>query len=533
MKNQHAVRSRSAFRAIAILLLPLISSDAISASTSETTLASVCAELSMATVRIVSVTDTSSGVIITAEGHVLTVAHGLHREHGSATVIFHDGTEAEAEILQRDTVADVALLKVDNSFDGRRLPNVGIGLPVTFTKGESVLAAGYPGRERNGVSPVIRLGELLTFDAVSQRSSCILTAGDSGGPLVNLRGQLIGLHRQIGLGAESNHHITVAVVAEALKSFVSLESLAIKAADSSSAVLGEISTLHNAASKVCRERTVEIHQGQLLERVALGTILDKDYVATKLSELTPDLPIRCLSPDGSISAAEVLKADIAMDVAILTLEKPRTSAATLPAKANDSPDLLYSAVFAATGLDSVSRPGLLTREKLTEPSRVAKLGAVLEFVDSTKSVRVKEVAPNGAAGLSGLHVGDRVIRLSGRQVHTLEEVSGALQQFQPGDCLRMQYERDNEFVNLFARLQHDPSERFERTEFLDGRSGQVSDRRSGFESVLQHDVPLTPNQCGGPLCDVSGRLIAINIARRARESTLAAPIDAVLKLINE
>ena len=88
-----------------------------------------------------------------------------------------------------------------------------------------------------------------------------------------------------------------------------------------------------------------------------------------------------------------------------------------------------------------------------------------------------------------------------------------------------------ESSTTFAQLRHDPAEQFERTEFLDGRSGVVSERRSGFADVIQHDIELAPGDCGGPLVDSDGQVIGINIARRARESSLAIPIEVDLQML--
>ena len=127
-----------------------------------------------------------------------------------------------------------------------------------------------------------------------------------------------------------------------------------------------------------------------------------------------------------------------------------------------------------------------------------------------------------------MQTGEQILAVNQQSIGRLDDVGAALNKRQPGDWLSIQFERDTTRQSAFARFQHDPGERFERTEFLDGRSGRVSERRSGFEDVFQHDAALMPNQCGGPLCDLSGRIIAINIARRARESTLAIPLNQVL-----
>jgi len=513
----------------------------VAAEDSSASMSAVCIPLRAATVRLICGTDVSSAVIITREGHILTVAHGLRKEHASATVLFHDGVTSEAEILLRDPVADVALLKLKNVSPDRPLTPVATGPFRTVVKSTSVIAAGYPGREKSGLSPVLRLGELLAVEATSLRTSCTLTAGDSGGPLIDLSGRLIGLHRQIGLGAESNHHIPIERIAEAVKPLLDLMQTPLNqtpldqpaTTQNSSALPLHLRAISDAVTSSCLERTVEIRQGESLERIVLGTLLDREHVATKLSELTPEIPILCRFHDGSQTLSTIVKSNVALDLCILKLAKSRERVAALESVGVDETRLLYIPIAASIGTDGMVRSGLLTRVQHAEPALPGKLGAVLEIDDAATGVRVKAVAPNSTAANARLLVGDRISELNQQPTANLDEVASLLQNQQPGDWLSLQFQRDQSFHTSFARLQHDPASRFERTEFLDGRSGRVSERRSGFEAVFQHDVALAPNQCGGPLCDFSGHVIAINIARRARESTLAIPIDTALSQLHE
>ena len=61
----------------------------------------------------------------------------------------------------------------------------------------------------------------------------------------------------------------------------------------------------------------------------------------------------------------------------------------------------------------------------------------------------------------------------------------------------------------------------------------LSDRRTGFPAVLQHDTVLEPNQCGGPLIDLSGKAIGINIARAGRTESYAIPDDVLRPVIKD
>jgi S1-C subfamily serine protease len=54
-------------------------------------------------------------------------------------------------------------------------------------------------------------------------------------------------------------------------------------------------------------------------------------------------------------------------------------------------------------------------------------------------------------------------------------------------------------------------------------NGEISARATGFQKVIQHDSVLAPNQCGGPVIDIYGNAIGINIARAGRVSSYAIP----------
>jgi S1-C subfamily serine protease len=66
------------------------------------------------------------------------------------------------------------------------------------------------------------------------------------------------------------------------------------------------------------------------------------------------------------------------------------------------------------------------------------------------------------------------------------------------------------------------------------RLGAMPSRRGDdFPSVFQHDAPIFPEQCGGPVVDLAGNVVGVNIARNGRASTYAIPIEKVQKLVRE
>jgi serine protease Do len=56
-------------------------------------------------------------------------------------------------------------------------------------------------------------------------------------------------------------------------------------------------------------------------------------------------------------------------------------------------------------------------------------------------------------------------------------------------------------------------------------SGDFSPRRSGFPRALQHDILGSRALQGGPLLDLDGRCIGMNIARANRSESFAIPVE--------
>ena len=103
----------------------------------------------------------------------------------------------------------------------------------------------------------------------------------------------------------------------------------------------------------------------------------------------------------------------------------------------------------------------------------------------------------------------------------------------PGDRLSVTWTRDGERMVGESELDHPPESLLNRQEYLDGRAGLLSARRTGFQRVFQHDVAAGVIAMGGPVVDSRGRLVGVNIAVRSREAVLAIPIAEVLKARSE
>lgn len=153
-----------------------------------------------------------SGVVISADGFVLTAAHVIGKSGRTAQIFLQDGRKVRAQTLGTFRTMDAGLLKIQ-SLPGNgtsEWPHAKIGDSSKVSLGQWCLATGHPGGIQNGRQPAVRLGRILSINPSSAISSdCTLIGGDSGGPLFDMQGNVIGVHSRIGGPLTANLHIPV------------------------------------------------------------------------------------------------------------------------------------------------------------------------------------------------------------------------------------------------------------------------------------------------------------------------------------
>ena len=145
----------------------------------------------------------ASGVIITAEGLVLSQWHVTHAVHDDSAgksfragektvVVLSDGRECAAELLGASEIIDVSLLKI---LEPGPYPFAPLRPDVRPGLGEWILKMGHPGHYRVGRPSAVRLGRVLSRTEDGYSTDCMINGGDSGGPFFDLEGRLAGIVR--------------------------------------------------------------------------------------------------------------------------------------------------------------------------------------------------------------------------------------------------------------------------------------------------------------------------------------------------
>ena len=138
-----------------------------------------------------------AGFVIDDRGHIITNAHVIE-DALNMIVVFHDESEALAELIGIDTLVDIAVIKVN--VEQHFLKPVDFGDSHDLAVGQSVLAIGNPfGLEGtlttgiiSGLDRNISFKDGSTIEAAIQTDAA-LGRGNSGGPLLNQAGEVIGV----------------------------------------------------------------------------------------------------------------------------------------------------------------------------------------------------------------------------------------------------------------------------------------------------------------------------------------------------
>ena len=160
----------------------------------------------------------------------------------------------------------------------------------------------------------------------------------------------------------------------------------------------------------------------------------------------------------------------------------------------------------------------------------AGLGVVIS--NTAKVPTVEDVQPGGGAEEAGLKKGDVILRIEGKEIKSMKDVVEAIQKRKAGEVVKVVVERNKEEKEFEVRLSS-KAEMFRSPETLDRNdqmSGDFSKRRSGFARVIQHDILGNSKTMGGPILDLDGKCVGMNIARANRAETFGIPAKELREL---
>jgi putative serine protease PepD len=196
-------------------------------------LATIAAALQPAIVDITSSSGEGSGVVVSADGNIVTNNHVIEGNRGDTVrVTFNSGKQVPATIVGTDPQTDLAVVKVDatgltfaqwadsDSVQvGDTVLAIGspLGLQGSVTAGivsalHRTITVGADQRTQFDTGNAVTIGDAIQTDAP-------INPGNSGGALVNMNGEVIGINSAIATqGTNGNIGVGFAISANKAKS---------------------------------------------------------------------------------------------------------------------------------------------------------------------------------------------------------------------------------------------------------------------------------------------------------------------------
>lgn len=303
-----------------------------------------------------------------------------------------------------------------------------------------------------------------------------------------------------------------------------------QAVDAQTAMFGQaISPALATAAK----STVRVWAGN--RRVAYGTVVgDGTQILSKWSEVARARGTLRVDVAGSeyrdVKMTGVYPEE---DLVVLTVAgKPLT-----PVKWSDEVPKLGRFIAAPQPDGRLAAFGVVSvLERNLRDTDAAYLGVVQDTQFKGQGVKIREVAEDSGAAKAGLVAGNIILKVGERSLTGLLALKNALTGVQPGETISLLVEAGGKARTVKVVLGNRPDlPQFSggRLQQMERMGGAISDVRSSFTRVLQTDMRPKPNQIGGPVVDLEGRVIGLTVARADRTRSFVMPAAAVMNLLEK
>jgi S1-C subfamily serine protease len=305
------------------------------------------------------------------------------------------------------------------------------------------------------------------------------------------------------------------------------------------ALLG-LSSLHAQAPKpgapsagdlqvLARDLTLRIESDDDCQTASAVCVSADGYFITKASEWPKGAERKAILPDGAKASTREVHRIEALDLLIGQCQGASGLKAARWAESKGITEGQWLVSMTEGGDRALLGVVSALRRKI--PRDGVAMGVRMEEAKSDKGVLIAEVSSESPAEAAGLMADDVLIRVNGQDVSTFKAVKDAIASKQPGDEVEVMYSRDGKEQTAKLRLASRKKALGDWTE--DFANGGVSTRTDDFPEVIQHAIPLNPEDMGAPLVALDGSVIGINIARVDRITTFALPTELFWKQVQE
>jgi serine protease Do len=259
------------------------------------------------------------------------------------------------------------------------------------------------------------------------------------------------------------------------------------------------------------------------KETSLGMVVIADgWILTKANDLHGF--VSCRLADGRTLDARIVGVHPGHDLALLQIP----ARGLTPVDFRESKSLAVGSWLICPGPgEELVGVGIVSVPTRTMPAKQMGdspyLGVSLD--ENNGIVRITNVVTDSPADRAGLRKNDVILTLHNKGITTSDDFMNLMQQRKVGDTVNLRILRDKDVLHLQATLAVRP--RNSRGDVQNHMGSELSSRVTGYATILQHDAVIRPKDCGGPVVDLDGRTVGINICRPGRTETWAIPTEII------
>lgn len=297
-----------------------------------------------------------------------------------------------------------------------------------------------------------------------------------------------------------------------------------------------------AQRQVLQDSSAAIYEGR--KPILYGAIMSADgYILTKDSELynydektkaKTAKELMIIVDEHRYTDFKIVARDVEWDLALIKIEAKGLK----PIKWAASSEIAQGTWVVTNGSSSKARRrvniGIISANaRAIDGALPVVMGVGLK--KHKEGVMIEGVSAKSGAQEAGLKKGDIIFKFDGLEVKNRKAVLDVIRTKQPGDKVEVEFKRDDKSLKVEMELKA-------REEAGGGRkpksrndqmSGEFSNRRDSFPRVLQTDIGQNYRQTGGPLLNLAGEAVGLNIARATRAESFAVPCEEVQQVFAE
>jgi serine protease Do len=175
--------------------------------------------------------------------------------------------------------------------------------------------------------------------------------------------------------------------------------------------------------------------------------------------------------------------------------------------------------------------GIVSVPRRAIPPTGGLIGVMLTQKDGP--VQIEQVLPQGPAEKAGLKVNDIITRVNGDPVQDIVDLVELVHRHRVGETIKLGILRGQETLEIPVQPAKLAVPALQRQEMLNSMGVGASGRADDFPAVIQHDTVLKPADCGGPVVDLSGKVVGVNIAHADRTESYCIPADTLVGVMYE